>query len=199
MLKLLTFIHFLLFSLNTFSLASECEPKDEHVKEGGQRSEMKVDMFGKRISKNILVVVDNATIRMTTSRILERLGCTITTANEGNEALQIVQRKESDFYLVLTDIEMPNMDGIVLAQEIRKLKHMACVPIIAITASSEEGIKSKCIDYGIVHVIFKPATEIMFQQLLSSFQEKGGLGKDANLLKIGDDSTDYDDFQKSDH
>jgi len=76
------------------------------------------------------------------------------TAKDGIEGLQ--KFKENGFDIVITDIEMPKMDGLSLAEEIKKISKQ--IPVILLTAYSEKERLFKAIDVGVVKYLVKPFT-----------------------------------------
>lgn len=84
--------------------------------------------------QTVLIVDDEANIISVTRRILEQNGYNVITANSGREALPIFSRPDLKIDVVITDILMPDMDGITLIQELKKLD-----PSIKIIPSSGSG------------------------------------------------------------
>lgn len=86
-------------------------------------------------SKLILLVDDDEEIRIATSTILENAGNRVVMAEDGVEALNLLNTHDEEFNLVITDIKMPNMDGITLA---RKTQEIApSLPIILTTGYAD--------------------------------------------------------------
>lgn len=83
-------------------------------------------------SASILVVDDSITTRTLEKNILEAAGYQVITATDGMEAMK--RLKDTPFNLVVTDIEMPNMDGISLTRQIRENSEFARLPIILVTS-----------------------------------------------------------------
>ena len=82
----------------------------------------------------ILIVEDNPTNRLIASRMLETLGASVQTANDGAEGLQAASRAAFD--LILMDVQMPVMDGVAATRAIRRLAApVGDTPIIAMTAN----------------------------------------------------------------
>lgn len=73
-----------------------------------------------RLPETILVVEDEDTVRRVTARLLERLGYRVITAASAEEALHLHERTAASFSLVLTDVVMPGLTGIELADVLRQ-------------------------------------------------------------------------------
>lgn len=106
---------------------------------------------------SILVVEDNLINQKVVMKVLERIGFPTEIANNGFEAVEMVQKKSYD--LVFMDMEMPEMDGIEATQKIRDLGEKAHSPtIIAMTANATTEDKKRCFDAGMQDFISKPIT-----------------------------------------
>ena len=81
-----------------------------------------------------LVVEDNIELRLLFARALRRGGLEVLEAGSGREALRLVQTSVPDF--VVTDIEMPDLDGLELCRQLRQLPATSKVPIIVVTGSA---------------------------------------------------------------
>ena len=80
-------------------------------------------------SLNILYVEDDLNLQTETNEFLSMLFKSVETANDGKEALEKYTNKEYD--IVISDIQMPNMDGLELTTEIKKIKSTQCIIIIS--------------------------------------------------------------------
>ena len=80
---------------------------------------------------HILVVEDNPVVRMLVEQHLESAGHTVMTGADGIEALQLASAIRPD--LILSDLEMPNLDGFGLLSAVRARKDLAAVPLIFLT------------------------------------------------------------------
>lgn len=85
---------------------------------------------------HVLVVDDSVTTRMLEKNILETRGFKVTVAVDGREAWDLIQSREFD--LVVTDIEMPEMDGFALTERIKKSEKYAMLPVIIVSSRSNE-------------------------------------------------------------
>lgn len=107
---------------------------------------------------HVLVVDDNITNRLITTQLLEQKhGIDAVTANNGREAIQVLQQLEYD--LVIMDCMMPEMDGYEATRAIRDGQAGAQnrdVPIIALTANAMEGDRELCLESGMTDYLSKP-------------------------------------------
>ncbi|WP_428264468.1 ATP-binding protein [Haliangium sp.] len=102
----------------------------------------------------ILLVEDNMVSRRIAQRMLQRVGCEVTLAGHGEEALARVA--ETHFDIILMDCQMPVMDGITATRELRKIEHDRRTPVIALTADAHEDSKKRCFDAGMDDYLHKP-------------------------------------------
>ncbi|MBN1150414.1 response regulator [candidate division WOR-3 bacterium] len=117
-----------------------------------------VDEFSDKYPFTVLLVEDNLISCKVVKTMLEKLGCRVETAENGNKALEIFL-SGSSFDVVYMDIQMPEMDGYQAAEEIRKLGETCNQPpIIALTANINKDDKEKCISRGMNDYIRKPVT-----------------------------------------
>lgn len=106
----------------------------------------------KTLSKSILIVDDNQAIQTVVSNFLEFLGFEVNLAANGIEALNRFINRSFD--LVLTDINMPVMNGWDLARSIKKQSPKT--PVILMTGEDREAVLLEMRNENIDHVIFKP-------------------------------------------
>lgn len=117
---------------------------------------------------HILVVDDNNLNRRLLEMILERLHITFLSAGNGVEALELLEQHEFD--VVLTDIQMPEMDGLTLARRIRSLgdARKAALPILAITGNVVKEDLESYMSAGIDGYVLKPFKESEILEKLRS-------------------------------
>ena len=105
----------------------------------------------------ILVVDDSITVRRVTQRLLQREGYRVAMAADGLQALERLQEEVPA--VVLSDIEMPHMDGFDLARNIRADARLHNLPIIMITSRLAEKHREHARDLGVNHYLGKPYPE----------------------------------------
>jgi len=103
----------------------------------------------------ILLVEDNAINQMVAMEILKSAGISVTTAENGLEAVETL-RSKNIYDAVLMDVQMPEMDGLEAARHIRKELHKEDLPIIAMTAHAMYGDRERCIAAGMNDYVPKP-------------------------------------------
>ncbi|MBN2043661.1 MAG: response regulator [Anaerolineales bacterium] len=103
---------------------------------------------------SILYVEDNFENRILVMRILSAEGYSVTFAENGTEALNAVNNSEFD--LILMDINLPDIDGYTLTSMIRKNANLANIPIVALTANVMKGDREKSLEAGCDGYIQKP-------------------------------------------
>lgn len=130
---------------------------------------------------SVLLAEDVPEARILTGALLRRIGCQVDTAEHGEEALSQVQSNCYD--LVIMDIEMPVMDGVVAAREIRTLGGTAAkTPIIALSAFLADTEKSAFWDKYFDVALAKPAGK---QQLHATIDKVLQLGPQTMALRAG--------------
>jgi chemosensory pili system protein ChpA (sensor histidine kinase/response regulator) len=110
----------------------------------------------------VLVVDDSITVRRVTQRLLQREGYRVTLAADGLQALERLAEERPT--VVLSDIEMPRMDGFDLARNIRADAKLKQLPIIMITSRIAEKHREHAKELGVDHYLGKPYSE---EELLS--------------------------------
>ncbi|MDR3536952.1 MAG: response regulator [Acetobacteraceae bacterium] len=104
--------------------------------------------------KTILCVDDSASIRQMVKLTLTGAGYAVVQAGDGAEGLATARTTAAD--LVMTDLNMPVMNGLDLIRELRKLPSYKGVPIIFLTTESDVGIKQQAKAAGATGWITKP-------------------------------------------
>ena len=105
----------------------------------------------------VLVVDDSLTVRRVTQRLLQREGFRVALAADGLQALEILRQERPA--VMLSDIEMPRMDGFDLARQIRADATLAGLPIIMITSRIAPKHREHAQRLGVNHYIGKPYGE----------------------------------------
>jgi two-component system chemotaxis sensor kinase CheA len=98
------------------------------------------------VRRRLLVVDDSATIRALEKSILEAAGYDVAVAADGQEAWQLLLETGAD--LVVSDVEMPRMDGFTLTETIRASRQFRDLPVVLVTAMESEADKARGLAVG---------------------------------------------------
>lgn len=133
----------------------------------------------------ILLAEDNPTNQMVATTMLEKMGCHVTPAGNGQEAVRLMKQRRFD--LVFMDCNMPEMDGFEATGVIRSLEKregFSKTPVIAFTAYAMKGDDQKCYDAGMDDYITKPVKKQDIVRVLKQW-----LGE-KSIIKGGQDDTE---------
>ena len=122
----------------------------------------------------ILVVDDHPINRRLLADQLGSLGYQCVTANDGIDALNVLSKQHID--IVLSDVNMPNMDGYRLTQRIRQLG--LTLPVIGVTANALAEEKQRCLESGMDSCLSKPVTLDVLKQTLTVYAARVRKGRE---------------------
>jgi chemosensory pili system protein ChpA (sensor histidine kinase/response regulator) len=126
----------------------------------------------------IMVVDDSITVRRVTQRLLKREGYRVVLAADGLQALERLQDERPA--VVLSDIEMPRMDGFDLARNIRADQALKNLPIIMITSRIAEKHREHARELGVDHYLGKPYSEDELLRLVHQYVSAEATAKQPN-------------------
>lgn len=117
---------------------------------------------------DVLIVDDSAAIRKILQRVLRQTDLNlgeIKEAGDGTEAVEIL--KDRTFGLILSDINMPQMDGLQLLARIKEMEHLKNVPVIMITTEGGQGKVMEAVQLGATGYVRKPFTADQIKEKLA--------------------------------
>ena len=115
----------------------------------------------------ILVVDDSITVRRVTQRLLKREGFRVALANDGLHALEVLAQEKPT--VLLSDIEMPRVDGFDLVRNIRADEKWRDLPVIMITSRIAQKHRDHALELGVDHYLGKPYSEEELLALIRSY------------------------------
>jgi two-component system chemotaxis response regulator CheY len=124
------------------------------------------------MESDVLVVDDSAAIRKILQRVLRQTGMAIRTiheAGDGQEALEVMSAHKVD--LVLTDINMPRMDGLQFLASVKASPQWRLVPVVMITTEGGETKVSEAVKLGAAGYVRKPFTADQIKEKLAGILE----------------------------
>jgi len=106
------------------------------------------------MAKNVLVVDDSSSVRQVVGIALKSAGYDVIEASDGKDALSKLTGQK--VHLIISDVNMPNMDGITFVKEVKKLANYKFTPIIMLTTESQESKKAEGQAAGAKAWVVKP-------------------------------------------
>jgi len=116
--------------------------------------------------RRVLLVDDSISIRKFVGQMLQRGGFSVVTANDGLEALQRLGELEVD--VLVTDLEMPRLNGYELIRDIRRRPGMRDVPVVVLTTRAGEKHAALARELGVSHCVTKPVDEHTLVRLVDA-------------------------------
>lgn len=111
----------------------------------------------------VLIADDSKTTQMLVRRALQQIGnIELVCAENGREALEVLKARPVD--LLVTDVIMPEMDGIALVREVRRTRAKHELPILMITARAEVNARNEGLGLGANSYVLKPLSGIELRQ-----------------------------------
>ncbi|MEL7024132.1 MAG: ATP-binding protein [Pseudomonadota bacterium] len=138
---------------STFTIELPARLVDADINAASRRS---TRLETQSIGATVLLVEDNAVNQMVIAAMLRKLDCDVTVADDGFQALEKFEENPVD--IVLTDWQMPGMDGLEMTKRLRELKGVGgdVVPVLALTANAMPGDKERCLEAGMADYLTKP-------------------------------------------
>ena len=116
----------------------------------------------------VLIVDDSPSVRHLNSNLVKKAGFKAVIAKDGLDALNLLQHAKSLPDIVLTDVEMPRMDGYELLSSLKRQPHLAAIPVIMITSRAGEKHRRKALDLGVSDYLSKPYDDVVLIEKIKS-------------------------------
>jgi two-component system cell cycle response regulator len=121
-------------------------------------------------ASSLLIVDDNSVNRIVLSRYISKLGYQATLAENGRQALEKLQTEPFD--LVLLDVQMPEMNGYQVLEQLKADTHLRDIPVIMISAVDELESVVTCIELGAQDYLPKPFNPVLLRARLTACLER---------------------------
>ncbi|MGD1072396.1 MAG: response regulator [Bryobacteraceae bacterium] len=116
---------------------------------------------------DVLIVDDSAAIRKILQRVLRQTDLPLGEIHEAGDGIQAVDiLKNRSFGLILSDINMPIMDGLQLLARIKEMEHLRNVPVVMITTEGGQGKVMEAVQLGAAGYVRKPFTADQIKEKL---------------------------------
>ena len=135
-------------------------------------------------NKKVLIVDDEEHIRELIKFNLKKEGYDTEVAVNGTEALKLI--REIKFDLILLDLMLPEIDGLEVCKEIRRIEETSDIPVMMITAKGEEFDKVLGLELGADDYITKPFSIRELMARVKALLRRSNVKKEENIIKFGD-------------
>jgi PAS domain S-box-containing protein len=142
-------------------------PFTEQLEQGVIKPQAAIDLQGLRV----MVVDDEPTNRWIIQEYLKSWGCPTTEASGGEEALSILKdsvKHDKRPQIIITDFQMPEMDGFGFVRELKKDANLSLIPVIMLTSIARIGDGKYCRDLGIAGYLTKPIKKMDLYRVICS-------------------------------
>lgn len=119
---------------------------------------------------HILVVDDDPVICLILERILRKSIGQVTSAVDGEQALNFLAKYKFD--LIITDLMMPNMDGLTMLERLRSDTELQHLPVIVVTAASQMRYQQQAAQLGVRGFLTKPFSSAELKQIVINTLQK---------------------------
>jgi len=109
-----------------------------------------------KLALSVMIVDDSPSVRQINSKIVKNAGWQVSVAKDGLEALEALQAASHLPDVILTDVEMPRLDGYELLAALKRQAHLRQIPVVMITSRSGEKHRRKAFDLGVSEYLTKP-------------------------------------------
>ena len=116
----------------------------------------------------VLIVDDSALMRQTITKVVERAGWEAISANDGKEALIMLKTGKVCPNVIVTDLEMPVLDGLGFIEAVKRDLRFSQIPVIMITSRSERVHREKAFALGAAKFLTKPVEGSELKSIISS-------------------------------
>ena len=132
---------------------------------GSARTFVRPQSFTPTTSGHLLLVDDSISVRKVVAKMLVRAGYRVSTAADGLEALELL--RDTHFDALLSDLEMPRLNGFELIEEVRRKPDLAALPLLVMTTRAGEKHMRLAFDLGATDYLTKPVDESKLLGFLS--------------------------------
>ena len=117
---------------------------------------------------DVMIVDDSAAIRKILRRVLDQTDLVIDKVHEAGDGLEALELlKTHTVQLILSDINMPNMDGIELLQRLKANEELRSVPVVMVTTEGSQARVMQAIELGAAGYVKKPFTAAQIKEKLT--------------------------------
>jgi chemosensory pili system protein ChpA (sensor histidine kinase/response regulator) len=135
---------------------SAARMRKEKTQTPPQQQQSKLENRKPKTSLSVMIVDDSPSVRQINSKIVQNAGWQVIIAKDGLEALEALQSAGELPDVILTDVEMPRMDGYELLATLKRQERLREIPVVMITSRSADKHRRKAFDLGVSEYLTKP-------------------------------------------
>ncbi len=117
----------------------------------------------------VMVVDDSASIRHQTAKLVKSSGLSVITANDGTQALELLLSGASEPDLILSDVEMPQIDGWEFLKYLKADERFRHIPVVMVTSLDSDEHRQRALNLGALDYIVKPFSKKEMERVLEDF------------------------------
>ena len=117
---------------------------------------------------SVMIVDDSPSMRHVTAKLVKNAGWETIIAKDGLEALEILQLAAELPDIILTDVEMPRMNGYELLAALKQKENLQAIPVIMITSRGGDKHRQKAVELGVSEYLTKPFQDLVLIEKINS-------------------------------
>ena len=129
------------------------------------------ELRAEKTALSIMVVDDSPSVRHLTSNIIKHAGWKAILAKDGLEALEILQESDELPDAILSDVEMPRMDGYEFLLSLKRQENLRAIPVIMITSRANDKHRQKAFDLGVSEYLTKPFDDAKLIEMIKTLTD----------------------------
>lgn len=124
-----------------------------------------------KVQMSVMIVDDSPSVRHLTSKVIKNADWIPVVAKDGLEALEILQNTRELPSVILTDVEMPQMDGYELLASLKRLEGLRDIPVVMITSRAGDKHRQKAVELGVSEYLSKPFEDSYLIETIKKLSE----------------------------
>jgi chemosensory pili system protein ChpA (sensor histidine kinase/response regulator) len=163
----------LFYLLNRKAQSSKFKAQSQQKAQNSFQKDQSVIQNPKSKILNVLIADDSPSVRHLTSNIIKNAGFQAIVAKDGLEALEILQSSKDLPDIILTDVEMPRMDGYELLSSLKRSPELQSIPVVMITSRASDKHRQKAFELGASEYLTKPFDDSILLEKIKILTKSG--------------------------
>ena len=164
----------LIYLLNQKAQSSKLKAQSPHETRKSALEDQSKIQNPKSKTVNVLIVDDSPSVRHVNSKLIKNAGMQAIIAKDGLEALEMLQTFDPLPDVILTDVEMPRMDGYELLASLKKTENLRDLPVVMITSRTSDKHRRKAYELGVSEYLTKPYEDTILVEMVKRLSNSQG-------------------------